>query len=194
MNEEKYYELKQQIEKYRNLFFKAQTVEDKEKYISKLEKAKQLLNKYIQEFGEPDIITNPNIDELTQEKAMKLLFYMQAASLVIRDKRLFKNNIVAGKNGPYIEEIRNKYGDNQKILGQPGQDLKAVRDYKEIEAKGTIEAIVSSIYYIYGRSSTFDIQLNIEKEDPWQETAFNQTFSDERLKNYYKNVFLIVED
>lgn len=141
-----------------------------------------------------DIIINPNIDELTQEKAMKLLFYMQAASLVIRDKRLFKNNIVAGKNGPYIEEIRNKYGDNQKILGQPGQDLKAVRDYKEIEAKGTIEAIVSSIYYIYGRSSTFDIQLNIEKEDPWQETAFNQAFSDERLKNYYKNVFLIVKD
>lgn len=33
-----------------------------------------------------------------------------------------------------------------------------------------------------------------DKEDPWQETAFNSTFSDERLKNYYKNVFLIVED
>lgn len=37
---------------------------------------------------------DPNVEELTQMKAMKLLYYMQAASLVLRNKSLFSNDIL----------------------------------------------------------------------------------------------------
>lgn len=36
---------------------------------------------------------DPNAEELTQMKAMKLLYYIQAASLVVTGKRMFDNRI-----------------------------------------------------------------------------------------------------
>ena len=45
---------------------------------------------------------DPNAEELTQMKAMKLLYYIQAASLVVTGKRMFDNDIVAWKYGPVV--------------------------------------------------------------------------------------------
>ena len=42
-----------------------------------------------------DMRQNPNVEELTQMKAMKLLYYIQAANLVLTGNRLFDNDLVA---------------------------------------------------------------------------------------------------
>jgi len=52
---------------------------------------------------------NPNIEELTQMKAMKLLYYIQAASLSITGHRMFNNDIVAWKYGPAVAEVHDVY-------------------------------------------------------------------------------------
>lgn len=168
MNEEKYYELKQQIEKYRNLFFEAQTVEDKEKYISKLEKVKQLLNKYIQEFGEPDINKTIIVDgdckinrnNPTPIKKQDIAINIEA----LNSKTGFKNFVLGIDNDEdgvtwfgtlssdipekiYVKTIKKtKLDDRQlKELKVTSEDLKfsnylEIRDHSEMEedAGGTI--------------------------------------------------------
>jgi uncharacterized phage-associated protein len=52
---------------------------------------------------------DPNAEELTQMKAMKLLYYIQAASLVVTGKRMFDNDIVAWKYGPVMQEVHDRY-------------------------------------------------------------------------------------
>lgn len=52
-----------------------------------------------------DMRTNPNVEELTQMKTMKLLYYIQAASLSITGHRMFNNDIVAWRYGPVVEEV-----------------------------------------------------------------------------------------
>lgn len=42
-----------------------------------------------------DMQDNPNVEELTQMKAMKLLYYIQAASLSIMGHRMFNSDIVS---------------------------------------------------------------------------------------------------
>ena len=46
-----------------------------------------------------------DVKKLTQMKAMKLLYYMQAASLVIYNEKLFSNDIVAWDYGPVVKEV-----------------------------------------------------------------------------------------
>lgn len=52
-----------------------------------------------------DLQANPNAEELTQMKAMKLLYYIQAASLVVTGHRMFKDDIVAWRYGPAVESV-----------------------------------------------------------------------------------------
>ena len=56
-----------------------------------------------------DMRQNPSIEELSQMRVMKLLYYIQAASLSTSGKRLFDNDIVAWKYGPVIEAVHMKY-------------------------------------------------------------------------------------
>ena len=136
-----------------------------------------------------DLRSDENAEELTQMKAMKLLYYIQAASLVITGKRMFDNDIVAWRYGPVVEKVHTKYAGKRGIVGEISeQDLK---DYKELENNETTSAILNSIYDIYGHSSAYDLMKQTHREKPWQETKQSQIISDEKIKDYYKNVFTV---
>lgn len=136
-----------------------------------------------------ELRSDENAEELTQMKAMKLLYYIQAASLVVTGKRMFDNPIVAWKYGPVVEEVHQKYAGQRGIVGTiTAQDLK---DYKELESDETASSILNSIYDIYGHSSAYDLMKQTHSEKPWQETKQSQVITDDKIKEYYKNVFTV---
>lgn len=138
-----------------------------------------------------DLRTDPNAEELTQMKAMKLLYYIQAASLVVLNKRMFNNDILAWKYGPAIKEVHDRYKGQRGIVGNINQDIQAVKDYQELQKDADASSILNSIYDIYGQSSAYDLMHQTHSEKPWQETPQSQVISDKKIKDYYKNVFKV---
>lgn len=132
-----------------------------------------------------------NAEELTQMKAMKLLYYIQAASLVATGKRMFNNDIVAWKYGPVVEEVHKKYVGRRGIVGDINQDSQAIKDYKELQNDKVASSILNSIYDIYGHSSAHDLMVQTHSEKPWQDTHQSEVISDKKIKDYYSKVFVI---
>lgn len=130
-----------------------------------------------------------NAEELTQMKAMKLLYYIQAASLVITGKRMFDNDIVAWKYGPAVEEVHTKYFRQRGIVGEITDA--DIADYKKLQSDQQTVDILNSIYDIYGHSSAYDLMLQTHSETPWKITPQSQVISDQKIKDYFKNVFVI---
>lgn len=132
-----------------------------------------------------------NVEELTQMKVMKLLYYVQAASLVILNKRMFDNDIVAWKYGPVVVEVHDKYRNKRSIVDPDNIDPNMVSDYKELQADEQVRDILNSIYAVYGGSSAIDLMKQTHKEKPWQETRQSQIISDEAIRSYYSGVFVV---
>lgn len=72
-----------------------------------------------------------NVEPLTQMKAMKILYYMQAASLVLREKPLFDEPMLAWKYGPVIKSVHDKYRGQRSIVDSIDDQARA--DYKMIQ-------------------------------------------------------------
>lgn len=139
-----------------------------------------------------DLQADPNAEELTQMKAMKLLYYIQAASLVVTGHRMFKDDIVAWKYGPAVESVHNKYIHQRVIVGYV--DNQSLNDYRELQSDSQTADILNSIYDIYGHSSAYDLMRQTHSERPWKETKQSEVISDDKIKSYFKDVFVINED
>lgn len=138
-----------------------------------------------------DMRTDPNVEELTQMKVMKLLYYIQAANLTITGHRLFDNDIVAWKYGPVIEEVHERYKGCRGIVDDKNPITDSdIADYQELEANEAVSDILNSIYDVYGYSSAYDLMLQTHKEKPWKVTPQSAVISDDVIKNFYSGVFV----
>lgn len=128
---------------------------------------------------------NPNEDEITQMRVMKLLYYIQAASLAVEGKRLFDNDIVNTKYGPSIKEVHEKYRNQRRIVGKITQE--DIDDYKDLQQDQQAADILNSIYDIYGHSSAYDLMQQIQREGLWEKEG--TVISDQSIENSYQKVF-----
>ncbi|MEK1376197.1 Panacea domain-containing protein [Limosilactobacillus fermentum] len=139
-----------------------------------------------------DMRLNPNVEELTQMKTMKLLYYIQAASLSITSHRMFNNDIVAWRYGPVVEEVHEKYRGHRGIVGEITES--DLNDYSELQNDYEASSILNSIYDVYGYSSAYDLMRQTHSEKPWQETPQSEVISDKAIKDFYSGVFVSDED
>lgn len=139
-----------------------------------------------------DMQSDPNIDELSQMRAMKLLYYIQAANLAITGRRMFDNDIVAWKYGPVVEEVRGHYKGQRVIVGEITKN--DLLDYKQLENDHDVSDILNTIYKVYGYSSAYDLMRQIHKEKPWQDTPQSEVISDQVIKDYYSEAFVSDDD
>lgn len=139
-----------------------------------------------------DMRTNLNVEELTQMKTMKLLYYIQAASLSITSHRMFNNDIVAWRYGPAVEEVHEKYRGHRGIVGEITES--DLNDYSELQNDYEASSILNSIYDVYGYSSAYDLMRQTHSEKPWQETPQSEVISDKAIKDFYSGVFVSDED
>lgn len=129
---------------------------------------------------------NVNAEELTQMKAMKLLYYIQATNLVTYGKRLFNSDIVAWKWGPAVEEVHEKYRHQRGIIGTiTRSDL---NDYHLIEKDAKAKSILNDIYAVFGSSSAADLMRMTHREMPWRSTAQSQVIPDAKIKKYFESI------
>lgn len=139
-----------------------------------------------------DMRQNPNIEELSQMKVMKLLYYIQAASLSISGKRMFDNDIVAWKYGPVVEEVHEKYRGERGIVGTITQS--DIQDYNDLQQDQETANILNSIYDVYGHSSAYDLMKQTHSEKPWQDTPQSEVISDTAIRDFYSGVFVSDDD
>lgn len=144
---------------------------------------------WLSEYSDQDYKSNPNIDCMTPMRVQKLLYYAQCASLALNDKPLFSDSIYKMPSGPEIESIAIVCGRERKIP----KSLDAHRDFKLINKDASTRNLLENIYRIYGFSSAQDLFTQIKSEAPWQVTPMRSEFNLDNLKEFYKNVFEIIE-
>lgn len=133
---------------------------------------------------------DPNAEELTQLKAMKLLYYIQAATLSITGHRLFPENIVAWKYGPAVVEVHDRYIHCRGIVNND-QPITAddQLDYQELQNDPKVSYILDGVYNLYGYTSAYDLMKQTHKEDPWIETPQSHVITDDLMINFFSGAF-----
>ena len=104
--------------------------------------------------------------ELTQLRTMKLLYYMQAASLVVRQEPLFNDPIKAWKYGPVVATVHGRYNGRREIVGTISQ--KDRNDFAKIQNIPSIAALSNKICVTYHNTNDSELVSHTYNEMPWQ--------------------------
>lgn len=130
-----------------------------------------------------------DVKKLTQMKAMKLLYYMQAASLVIYNEKLFSNDIVAWDYGPVVKEVNSHYHGMKSIVDNI--DKNAWIDYSNIEKDKKYSFIINWVVNKFNSKTAHDLMKQTHHETPWKVTPRNQVIELSLLKDYFtkNNIF-----
>lgn len=110
-------------------------------------------------------------------KLQKLLYYVQAASLVIRGEVLFKDDIVAWPYGPVVKNVYDKY----RIY--LSNDIEKQNDCTEIDCDS--KELINSVLIGKSIDSAFDMVYTTHGEDPWRETNMYDVIDKESIKKYF---------
>lgn len=125
---------------------------------------------------------------LTNKKLQKLLYYSQAWSLVLRNKKLFKENIEAWVHGPAVPKVYLKYRkfghEEIEIQVEP----KVLQDLSEDEIE-----LLDSVWKVYGKYDADYLELLTHNETPWQKArkghrpyeASTNVISTRTMKDFY---------
>lgn len=98
-------------------------------------------------------------------KLMKLLYYCQGYSLVLRDKPLFGEHIQAWDKGPVIPSVWNKYHTNGKELHCKRTDISFL-----FNARPDIKSIIDKVHRDVGHLSAKKLSNRTHEEEPWKNT------------------------
>ncbi len=107
---------------------------------------------------------NKEEKKITNKKLQKLVYYAQAWSLVLRDKKLFNEKIEAWVHGPAIKSVYIKYKD----FGFNPIEKETDRDViKSISADS--QKLLDSVWSVYGNLDAGYLEMLTHSEKPWQE-------------------------
>jgi uncharacterized phage-associated protein len=123
-------------------------------------------------------------EELTQMKVMKLLYYVQGVYLVLHDKPLFSDEIIAWKYGPAVEKVHSAYKGKRGITGDITQDDLA--DYEELQGNSEVSLVLNAVNDAYGDMSASELVKQTHSETPWLKTSQSATISNELIRTYFK--------
>ncbi|PIR45407.1 MAG: hypothetical protein COV09_01625 [Candidatus Vogelbacteria bacterium CG10_big_fil_rev_8_21_14_0_10_50_13] len=105
--------------------------------------------------GEKKVVTN--------KKLQKLLYYAQAWSLVLRDKKLFSNKIEAWVHGPAIREVYFEY----KKFGF-GPITENINNGLIAKIPAEIKKFLDQVWTVYGKRDAAYLEYLSHSETPWQ--------------------------
>lgn len=134
-----------------------------------------------------DLKNGTTKNHLTQLRTMKLLYYMQAASLVIRNKPLFSNSIMAWKLGPVIPEIHSRYIHHREIVGTITKKDKI--DFEEIQNNYPVVSLLNKICLTYVHTKDYQLVNKTHSEIPWQSAKQSTEIKIANMKKAYQNEF-----
>jgi len=134
-------------------------------------------------------IANIKNTDLTNKKLQKLVYYAQAWSLALNNKKLFDDKIEAWVHGPTIRKLffkfRNKFGfEPIKVKIDQNIEKKFTDDEKKV---------IHEVWRIYGKCSEEYLEKLVHSELPWQKARerlglaepSNREISTVLMKVYY---------
>lgn len=102
--------------------------------------------------------------EITPKKLQKLLYYAQAWSAAINDKKLFEDKIEAWIHGPAIKDVYNAF---QEFGGKP--IVKKVSDKSIQEIPNEIKLFVDKVWSVYSGFDGNYLEYLTHSESPWKD-------------------------
>jgi uncharacterized phage-associated protein len=137
------------------------------------------------------LASKESIDEgisegVTPLKLQKLLYFAQAVSLSLYDKKLFNEDIEAWKYGPVISSLYHKYKSelNAPLVVTSGT-------YAEIQDTQTKE-LIEGVWELFGKYSAGELVEITHKHIPWKSVyvdGVNAVIPPESIRSYYKDIF-----
>lgn len=103
-------------------------------------------------------------DPITNKKLQKLLYYAQVWSLVLLDKRLFKERIEAWVHGPAIPGVYRRFRSFEfsPIMAALPADVEDAFSPEEL-------GVLQDIWKVYGKYGADYLEALTHSEAPWQE-------------------------
>lgn len=135
-------------------------------------------NKSINDFAQkfdiyPEYITNL--------KLQKLLYYVQAFSLLLFSQKAFDAKIFAWPYGPVVEEIYKEYKSGRADYIPSIENCVKVPD--------AIQLLIDEVILNYGGMEANKLISFTHEEEPWKNTALNSEITDECIKKYFCKVY-----
>lgn len=118
-------------------------------------------------------------------KLQKLLYYAQGCFLAITDKPLFQDEILAWKHGPVVADVYYKYSSN----GSNGIVFDEDFDFSEFSDEEN--EILTEVYDVFGQYSAWKLRDMTHEETPWLETRQNSAISQDSIKAYFKEKYIV---
>lgn len=133
-----------------------------------------------------ELLENANAEELTQMKAMKLLYYIQGVSLVYLDQRLFPDDIIAWKFGPAIPKVHQKYAGQREIVGEIKES--DIDDYNELSKNSKVNDVLNTVWDTFGYMSASQLLKQTHNESPWKDTKQSEVITDDEMRKYFSRI------
>ena len=134
-------------------------------------------------------------ESMSNLKLQKILYYIQAAFLVEKNRECFKAVIIAGEFGPVIPEVYQKYKiygrrgipkqENRKVLQLDCEKMRIIKkEIAEISRgdKRLIEKVVDTYAAI---TEPIALAKKTCEEDPWENTPLNKEIKNSLIRKYY---------
>ena len=132
-------------------------------------------------------LANQERKPITNKKLQKLVYYAQAWSLVLNNKKLFSDPIEAWVHGPAVRSLYVRY---KKFGFDPIQEeVKA----NTLSIAGQAKKLLDSIWKLYGKMDAGYLEMLTHSERPWQEAreglqsfeSSGNEISLKTMKSYY---------
>ncbi len=132
-------------------------------------------------------LANQKRKPITNKKLQKLVYYAQAWSLVLNNKKLFSEPIEAWVHGPAIRSLYIRY---KKFGFEPIQEKRKAR---EINIPKQARDLINTVWRAYGKLDVGYLEMLTHSEEPWQEAreglqsseSSDNEISLEKMKSYY---------
>lgn len=137
------------------------------------------------------LASQKNVDEgiaegVTPLKLQKLLYFAQAVSLSLYNKRLFNEEIEAWKYGPVIASLYHEYKQHlNSALTHPSGEYKRIKDEE-------IKQLLTGVWELFGKYTAGELVEITHEHTPWKETyeeGANKIIPTEKIKIYYSGIF-----
>lgn len=134
-------------------------------------------------------------ETMSNLKLQKILYYIQAAFLVEKNKRCFNEAIIAWEFGPVIPYLYQKYKiygrrgipkqKNRKVLQLDAEKMRITKK-EDVEISKTDGRLIKKVVDAYAEvKDPLILVKKTHKEGPWKETDKNNEITCSLIKSYY---------
>lgn len=132
-------------------------------------------------------LANQDKKPITNKKLQKLVYYSQAWSLVLNDKKLFSEPIEAWVHGPAVRSLYVQY----KNFGF--SPITEDVDVSSISLSADNKKLLDEVWKVYGKLDAGYLEMLTHSEQPWQEARnglqsysnSNNEITPKAMKSFY---------